>query len=73
MALRSSRVSIKPKDSTKMHFTYKETGADAIIDNQGDSVLVVAKTEDTENHEELAQHSVASLGSGTDVLDMVNT
>lgn len=61
VGLRSSRVSIKPKQATRMHFTYTEDGEKAVIDNQGDTALVVAKTDNTENHEELAQHTTAEL------------
>ena len=52
-----------------MHFTYTEEGDKAVIDNQGDTALVVAKTDNTENHEELAQHTTAELGTGSDILD----
>ncbi len=73
VGLRSSRVSITPKNSSKVHFTYKEEGQKATIDNDGDGALVVTKTDDTDNHEVLAEHSSAELGSGASVLDSITT
>ncbi len=69
VGLRSSRVSIVPKSAEKMHFTYTEEGQKAVIDNQGDAALMVAKIENTEDQEVLAEHTMAELGSGSEILD----
>lgn len=71
--LQSSRVSIKPKHAENVHFTYTEDGDNAIIDNQWDGSLVVAKSDDEQQQEELAKHSTASLGSGRDLFDLTIT
>lgn len=68
VGLRSSRVSITPKNTSNIHFTYTENGKNAIIDNQGDTELVVAKVDNADDQEVLAEHTVAQLGTGNDDL-----
>ncbi len=72
VGLRSSRVSITPKQAAhNIHFTYTEKGKDAMIDNQGDSELVVAKVEDADKQEILAIHSMAQVGDTGAILDEI--
>lgn len=72
VGLRSSRVSITPKNTEKVHFTYKEEGERATINNEGEAELVIAKIDNIENQEVLAEHSSAELASGSAVLDRMS-